>query len=97
MFAAAVSDVAFKGEEFIGRYNSSEWAERGFCQRCGTSLFYHLKEPSQYIMAIGCFDDVSPFRVTGEIFIDEKPDAYALAGDHPRLTGAEFLASMQQG
>ena len=24
------------GESFITRYSSSEWAERGFCNKCGT-------------------------------------------------------------
>jgi hypothetical protein len=28
----------------------------------------------------------------GEIFVDNKPAGYAFAGDHPRLTEAEFLA-----
>jgi hypothetical protein len=32
-----------------------------------------------------------------EIFIDEKPDYYALAGDHKRLTGAEAFAEFTAG
>lgn len=30
------------GEESVVRYQSSEWAERGFCSKCGTHLFYCL-------------------------------------------------------
>lgn len=26
-----------------GRFASSDWAERGFCKTCGTTLFYFLK------------------------------------------------------
>jgi hypothetical protein len=38
-FGAAVQSVVFSGPELV-RYASSEWAERGFCRVCGTSLFY---------------------------------------------------------
>jgi hypothetical protein len=41
------------------------------------------------------FEDQSIFKLAGEIFIDENPGGYAFAGDHPRLTGEEFLASME--
>ncbi len=94
MFGVAAQGVQFDGEEHIGRYVSSEWAERGFCKQCGSSLFYRMKEPEQYILAMGAFDDAEQFKLTGEIYIDEKPGGYDFAGDHPRLTGAEFLASL---
>lgn len=96
-FAAMVGKVTFEGEENITRYDSSEWAERGFCSRCGTNLFFRLKEQDQYVIWMGSFDDQAPFNLAGEIFIDEKPPAYTLAGEHPRLTGEEFMASLQQG
>lgn len=92
--AAGVGSVSFNGEDSITRYDSSEWAERGFCKQCGTNLFYHFKDAGQYIMWTGAFDDPSAFTLTGEIYIDEKPQGYDFAGDHPRLTGAEFMASM---
>ena len=96
-FAAMVGKVAFEGEENITRYASSESAERGFCNRCGTNLFFRLKEQDHYVLWVGSFDDQTPFKLAGEIFIDEKPAAYNLAGDHPRLTGEQFMASLQQG
>jgi len=94
-FAAGAGSVTFEGTEHIRRFDSSEWAERGFCTHCGSHLFYRLKAQDHYILCLGAFDDPTPFSLTGEIFIDEKPAAYDLAGEHQRLTGAEFLASMQ--
>lgn len=38
------SDINFTGEENITVYQSSEWAERGFCNKCGSHLFYRLKQ-----------------------------------------------------
>lgn len=95
-FAAGVGKVTFKGEENLTRFDSSAWAERGFCNRCGTNLFYRLKEADQYVLWVGTFDDQTPFKLAGEIYIDEKPPLYDFAGDHSRLTGEEFLALLQQ-
>lgn len=97
LLAAGVASVTFQGEERIKRYSSSEWAERGFCSECGSNLFYHLKEADRYILCMGAFDDESVFELVGEIYIDEKPKGYNFAGEHPRQTGEEFMASMQQG
>lgn len=97
MLSAQVGSITFTGEEHIKHYASSEWAERGFCAECGSNLFYRLLEPEMYIVATGAFDDVEQFDLAGEIYIDEKPDGYAFAGDHPRMTGAEFMASMGVG
>lgn len=83
-------DVTIHGEG-VARYASSDWAERGFCRRCGTHLFYHLRQAGEYILPAGLFQDHA-FRLTGEIFIDEKPGFYALANDTRKLTGAEVFA-----
>jgi hypothetical protein len=93
-FAANARAVAFEGEGSIGRYASSEWAERGFCKSCGSTLFYYLRPTRTYMMSVGAFDDPTPFRLVREIFIDHKPEGYALAGDHPRWTEAETLARL---
>ena len=95
-FAASVGKVIFESEQNITRYGSSAWAERGFCNRCGTNLFYRLKEADHYVLWMGTFDDQAPFNLKGEIYIDEKPLVYELAGDHPRMTGEEFMASLEQ-
>lgn len=94
LLAAQAGSVTFQGGEAIRRYDSSPWAERGFCAECGSSLFYRLKEADTYILCTGAFDDQSVFELAGEIYIDEKPPGYAFAGEHPRQTGEEFMASL---
>lgn len=93
-FAVAVGQVEFAGEDKISVYSSSDWAERGFCQQCGTNLFYRMKPAGPTMMWAGSIDDNEVFELTGEIYVDEKPQGYDFAGDHPRQTGPEFLASM---
>lgn len=88
-FGASCECVTFSGVDALGRFASSDWAERGFCKACGTTLFYFLKPTQRYTMSVGAFDDPSPFRLVREIFIDRKPDGYAFAGDHERWTESE--------
>ncbi len=97
LLAATVGRVTFSGEQHLVRYDSSDWGARGFCGRCGSNLFYHLKPADQYMLCMGAFDDQSRFELAGEIFVDHKPPGYAFAGDHPRQTEAEFLASIGAG
>lgn len=92
VFATVASGVTFEGDDHLGRYDSSEWAERGFCKRCGSSLFYRLKSKDVYAMSVGAFDDSSPFKVVGEIYVDAQPPGYAFAGRLERLTEAETIA-----
>jgi hypothetical protein len=76
-------------------YASSDWARRGFCNNCGSSLFYRLNEVDEFwAVCAGALDIDFQIEISKEIFIDEKPDFYDLAGDRDRLTGAEFMASL---
>lgn len=91
-FSAYADAVRFSGEAALGRFASSARAERGFCKACGTILFYRFRATGRYELSVGAFDDPSAFVLTQEIFVDQKPTSYALAGDHPRLTESEALA-----
>jgi len=84
--------VTFTGEDMLTRYRSSKWAERGFCSKCGSNIFYRLLDADDIELCVGAFDDTTDFRLAHEIFIDRKPAGFAFAGDHPRLTEAETLA-----
>src|SRR5690606_10315722 len=60
-------DVNFDGAEHISTFSSSEWAERGFCQTCGTHLFYLLKQEGHYAIPVGLFDS-DQWNLTGQVF-----------------------------
>lgn len=83
-----------EGAEFSGAtpatYRSSEWAERGFCPTCGTHLFYHLLPSNEYVLPVGLFQE-QVFRLTQEIFIDEKPDFYTMKNETQKLTGQQVF------
>jgi len=90
------TDVQLQGEEAISVYNSSAWAERGFCSRCGTHLFYRMKQNNQYIVPAGLFDQSDNFQFDQQIFIDEKPEYYEFANHTHNMTGAEVFAQFTQ-
>ena len=77
---------------------SSEWAERGFCSDCGSSLFFRLTAAGPHhgitTVAYGALEDPSGIRVTTEWFHDRKPGGYALAGDLKAITEAEAFAML---
>ncbi|MEH6577835.1 MAG: GFA family protein [Amphritea sp.] len=95
------TDVSIEGEESISVFDSSTWAERGFCSNCGTHLFYRIKQNQGYIIPIGLFDtkkvdddqfDSEQFKFDLQIFIDEKPGYYCFSNATKLMTGAEVFA-----
>ncbi len=95
-----VGGMTFASEETLGLYTSSDWAERGFCKTCGSSLFYRMTAPGpmqgDMHVGLGTFDDANGVPLTGEIFIDRKPDGYAFAGDTVKMTEQEIVAMFTQ-
>lgn len=82
--------VAVEGP--LATYESSDWAERQFCSRCGAGLFWRLKAGGMTMVSIQAFEDPGAFVFEDEIYVDHKPRNYAFAGDRPRRTEAEVLA-----
>ena len=73
---------------------SSDWAERAWCDTCGSNLWYKITLPGheRYSVSAGLFDDAGGFALTKEIYIDRKPGGYALSGVHETKTKAEVEA-----
>lgn len=84
--------LTFTCDEAPSVYQSSDWGERGFCGKCGTPLFWRMRDGSMMTVAAHAFDEPTQYPLTVEIFIDEKPDGYAFAGDAKKMTGAEVAA-----
>lgn len=83
-------------QDGLAIYASSPWAERAFCKRCGSSLFYRVTAPGplqgECHVGLGCFDDPNGLALSGEIYIDRKPDGYSFAQDTHKMTEAEVEA-----
>ena len=94
-FTAPADHVGIAGEAAIRTYRSSDWAARSFCGTCGANLWYRLTVPSEtphdFHIAFGSLDDKAGMRLTSEICIDTKPDAYSFAGSTVKKTTAEVI------
>ena len=77
----------------LGVYRSSDWAERCFCNKCGTALFYRLVGKDFHAVSAEAFDDRTDFSFTSQIFIDEKPAYYDFANATKAMTGPEVFAA----
>jgi len=82
--------VQFSGQEHIGTYASSDWAERAFCTRCGSHLYYRLLATGEYFVPAGAFTS-DDFEISAQIYIDKKPGFYALANQTPMLTEQQVI------
>lgn len=99
MSAHAEGAIEFSGQEYIQNYQSSEWAERGFCKHCGSSLYYHLKPrpevpEGEYILAAGTVNDQSLLKFDHEVYVDGAPGWYQFdnQASRQRMTEADILA-----
>lgn len=92
--AVAVADpksIEINGEENVKIYNSSDWAERGFCQKCGSHLFYRLKNGAFWNFNFGLLENQEDYTFTTQIYIDKKPHNYAFANETKMMTEKEVL------
>lgn len=85
-------DANFEGLEHVSIFNSSDWAERGFCCNCGTHLFYRLKQDRHYAIPVGLFEDSDDWTLAEQIFVDGKPSFYSFSEKTTDLTGEQAFA-----
>ena len=98
MSVHAQNKVEFSGAENIQNYESSQWAERGFCTQCGSSLYYFLKPrpgvpDGEYMLAAGSVDDQSALVFEHEVYVDATPGWYQFDNEasRHRMTEADIL------
>ena len=75
---------------------TSAWAERSWCDDCGSSLAYRVTAPGPYEgvshVATGLFKNAGGLTLTGELYTDRRPEGYSFAGALHGMTTAEMEA-----
>ena len=85
-------DFTLTGEASIATYRSSKWAERAFCSKCGSNLWFKFLPTGNRSFSAGLFDSASGAKVEKEIFVDEAASWTCIGGEHPKMTGEEIIA-----
>ncbi|KIC13446.1 GFA family protein [Leisingera sp. ANG-Vp] len=78
----------------VQTYQSSGWAERAFCSKCGASLWYRMtsgEHKGQTQMSAGLFENAGGNELRLELYIDKKPEGYAFDSGSRKLTGADVI------
>lgn len=89
------SDLEISGEDAITTFKSSDWAERAFCNKCGSNLWYRQTEgpyASGVSIGIGLLDQTDDLKLAREYFVDNQTGAYAFPEDRIQMTEAEVIA-----
>lgn len=72
------------GAEQVSWYPSSEHIRRGFCARCGSTLFWDPVHRDWTSIAMGAFEPPTGTRIEMHIHVAEKGDYYDIADGLPQ-------------
>jgi hypothetical protein len=88
MAATAARHAHFRllSDSTLGWYAASPEARRGFCTRCGSTLFWQGVGRDYISIAAGTLDDASGLKVAGHIFVADKGSYYAIEDGTPQTS-----------
>ncbi len=78
------ADLTFLEDRGLTWFKSSDRAERGFCNVCGSNLFFRTFEGEGMAICPGTLDTPTGLKGRIHIFVDEKPDYYEITDDLPQ-------------
>ena len=85
--AANKVDTKITGDD-LKWYQSSDIAERGFCQNCGAALFYRQHAEETISITAGTLDDASVLSCAGQIYAHQHPGFMPLCAEIDDLDDA---------
>ena len=88
-----VENINFIDQQYLSVFSSSEWGERGFCNACGTFIFWRSKNHS--FANINVFTLEHPpedLNFNLEIYVDNQPSFYSFNNQTKKMTEAEVVA-----
>lgn len=85
--AADADALEIVAGESLAWFASSEHASRGFCRRCGSSLFWRPENGSHVSIMAGTLDNSDGLEPVEHIYVGDKGGYYELADDLPKRQG----------
>ena len=75
------ADLALLEQRTLTWYASSPGVRRGFCSRCGSSLFFDQADLPKIGFCVGALEAPTGLQSKAHIFVASKGDYYALVDD----------------
>ncbi|HEY7749127.1 MAG TPA: GFA family protein [Aestuariivirgaceae bacterium] len=99
MAATAAKLAHFKVSKDAGLrwYKSSDRAKRGFCQICGSTLFWQGTGRDYIAIAAGTLDGATGITIAGHIFCADKGDYYEILDGEYQERGSTMTAKVTPG
>lgn len=85
---AAWDAIALRGGEQLQWFDSSDFARRGFCRTCGSSLFWERRDSGRVSIAAGTLDEPTRLTTVRHIFVKDAGDYYSIADDLEQFPGS---------
>jgi hypothetical protein len=90
-----VETLTFEDESAIGTYHASDWGERCFCSKCGSTLCWKMQGKPSRSVAVGLLDDQTELAMSEEIFVDRRPDWLPVWPAAGQSTEAQEIVKLQ--
>tara|TARA_Y100001936_G_scaffold110777_1_gene108945 strand:+ start:278 stop:691 length:414 start_codon:yes stop_codon:yes gene_type:complete len=86
----AYSNIGKKNIRFLNKktlrwFKSSKKAKRGFCNKCGASIFFKVNNTKNISIAAGIFDKPTKLKTFRNIFVGTKSDFYKITDKLPKF------------
>jgi hypothetical protein len=84
MTSAPSAHIELTASDQLRWYQSSDTAERGFCARCGSNLFWRQKGRDAISITAGTLDTPTNLSIEEHIFVADKSDYYTINDEAPK-------------
>ena len=84
--AVKLENIKFLKKKTLKWFKSSKRAKRGFCNKCGASMFFKVKESKNIHIAAGMFNKPVKLKTELNIFVKGKLEYYKLDNRLPKFS-----------
>ena len=78
-------NIIYKSKKTLKWFNSSVKARRGFCNNCGSSVFYKKNGSKATSLSAGLLKNPTNLKTISHIFLHNKRDYYRLTDKLPKF------------
>jgi len=83
--ACSGQDISFENNDTLQWYESSAGIFRGFCNNCGSNLFWKPDGRDEWSIMAGTLDDTSGIDANVHIFVGDKADYFEITDELPKF------------